>query len=169
MPESTNNASASTPKATAPKARTTKAAPKKTAAPKASAKKATTATPKNEDVVEQAVEMAKGAAYTAVGFGIMAFGKAQVTAREVREAITKNTSDMANREWVDGQVEKISETVKTNARKVDHRVESVIHDVEKRVEVYERQLPGKTRDLVQRARTTGQDARGKVRAKVFAA
>ena len=69
----------------------------------------------------------------------------------------------------DGQVSMGATIVKSNARKADHRVESVINSVEKRVEVYERQLPGKTRDLVQRARTTGQDARGKVRAKVFTA
>lgn len=158
------------------KAPAKKTAAKKSTGSKAQAKKTTSKTKaapkvetvaKNDDVLDQVIDKAKGAAYTAVGFGIMATAKAQSTVRDVRDAIQKGAAgDLVDR--VTDGADQITDTVVDSVRKADTHVEAVIAQFEKRIEAYEEQLPGRTAELVKRARTTGQEARGKVRARVFA-
>jgi hypothetical protein len=124
--------------------------------------------PEQVDKIEQVITRAKDVAYTAVGFGIMATAKIQSTARELCGTVNSASPVKdEQREWLDEQVDRVAEAVLSSARKADVRVEAVLAKVEKKLESYEEQLPGKTGAVLRKARTTGQEAREKVRAKVF--
>ena len=72
--------------------------------------------------------------YVAVGFGVIAFQKAQVRRHEVAQL-------------VEAQLNETREQAQKLAREVEHRVEPVIDQLEER-------LPEQARDWVRQARTT---------------
>ena len=79
----------------------------------------------------------KDAFYVAVGFGVIAFQKAQVRRHELAEL-------------VEAQVTETREQWQKLARDLEHRVEPVIDDLEER-------LPETARDLVRQARATARE------------
>ena len=137
--------------------------PKKKVQKKAAQETPPTVSKSDGDFFDEMIDRAKDTAYTAVGFGVMAVNKTQGLVREVSNGLNSPKSDGEGA----GTVSRIADALLSGVRKADHHVEGVITKVEKTVETYEVQLPDQARDLVRKARVTGQETRSKVRAKVL--
>ena len=91
----------------------------------------------------------KDAVYVSVGLGVLAFQKAQVQRRELRQQVTKQLTGTRV------QVQKV-------ARDLESRIEPVVSQLEER-------LPTQARDQVKQARETAKDARTQLRSLVGSA
>jgi hypothetical protein len=115
---------------------------------------------------KDAVDKAKGAAYTVVGLGVMGLSKAQASARQLASSVT--SKDLAEHVTsLKGHAEHVAKATGETAAKAEKHVEATITKVEEHMEPYEQKLPAQARDLVKKAHETGRETRAKVRAKVF--
>ncbi len=83
------------------------------------------------------------AAYVAVGFGVIAFQKAQVRRRELEQQL--NLGDLR-------------EQLTTFAAEAEGRIEPVVEAVEASLDQFEERLPESAREVFKQVRTTAKDA-----------
>ena len=92
----------------------------------------------------------KDAAYIGIGFGVLAFQKAQVQRQELQKRIEANLSGAK------GGFEKLGDDVQDRIKLVEERLDKALDQVAER-------LPEQAKELFSKARTAGKDARTQVR------
>ena len=112
--------------------------------------------------------VAKDTFYVTVGFGVLAFNRAQVARQDLRKALDEQFGDArSNVERISGTVderlkgledrlETLSEQLETAYDTIEERVEKVLDEVEDR-------MPESARELVRSARSAAKDASGTLR------
>lgn len=98
-----------------------------------------------EATVQDLTKTLKDAAYVAVGFGVIAFQKAQVRRRELEQQL--NVSTVALRD----QITKA-------AAEAEERIEPVVEAVEASLDQLEERLPEPAREVFKQVRTTAKEA-----------
>ena len=98
-----------------------------------------------EATISDLTKTLQDAAYVAVGFGVIAFQKAQVRRRELEQQL--NLSGDSLRE----QLTKV-------AAEAEERIEPVVEAVEASLDQLEERLPESARVVFQQVRTTAKDA-----------
>lgn len=109
-----------------------------------------------KDITQDLTNTARDAAYVAVGFGVLAFQRAQVR----RQEMLKTWGDPRTR--LDERLGAVRDDVARVVKGVEGQVESVIHSIEVAVEPLEDRLPGAARDLVKQAHTQAREARTQI-------
>ncbi|HVM54219.1 MAG TPA: hypothetical protein VM262_13560 [Acidimicrobiales bacterium] len=110
----------------------------------------------------------KDAAYVTIGFGVLAVQKAQVQRQELRKRLESSLGDAK------GGFEKLGEDVGDRLKLVEERLEALgkqvdaaADDVEERFEAaldeIQARLPEQAKELFEKARAAGKDARTQVR------
>jgi DNA anti-recombination protein RmuC len=112
--------------------------------------------------------LAKDSFYVTVGFGLLAFQRAQVARQDLRKAVTAQLGDARTNvervsETVDerlkeleGRLEGLSEQLEAAYDSIEERVEKVLDDVEDR-------MPESARELLHSARQAAKEASGTLR------
>ena len=110
----------------------------------------------------------KDAAYVGIGFGVLAFQKAQVQRQELlkrieaangeaRSSFTKLGEDVQDRlKLVEERLEALGKQVDAAADEFEERLDAALDQVQER-------LPEQAKELFNKARTAGKDARTQVR------
>lgn len=98
-----------------------------------------------EATVNDITKTLKDAAYVAVGFGVIAFQKAQVRRRELEKQYGVSTEEFRD------QLTKV-------AVEVEERIEPVVEAVESSLDQIEERLPEQARELLKQVRTTAKEA-----------
>lgn len=98
-----------------------------------------------EATISELTKTIQDAAYVAVGFGVLAFQKAQVRRRELEQQV--NLTGEALRE----QLTKV-------AAEAEERIEPVVEAVEASLDQFEERLPESAREVFQQVRTTAKGA-----------
>ena len=106
-----------------------------------------------ETTVQDLTKTLKDAAYVAVGFGVIAFQKAQVRRRELEKQL--ETSRVQLRE----QFAKVAD-------EVEERIEPVVEAVDAQLDLLEERLPEQAREVFKQVRTTAKDAGEQFRARL---
>jgi ElaB/YqjD/DUF883 family membrane-anchored ribosome-binding protein len=110
----------------------------------------------------------KDAAYVGIGFGVLAFQKAQVQRQELQKRIETSLKDAK------GGFDKLGEDVQDRLKLVEERLEALGKQVDAAADDFEERLdkaldqvqdrlPEQAKDLFGKARTAGKDARTQVR------
>jgi hypothetical protein len=110
----------------------------------------------------------KDAAYIGIGFGVLAFQKAQVQRLELQKQLEATFGEAK------GGFEKLGDDVQDRVKLVEERLEALTKQVEaaaddvedrfeKALDEIAARLPESTKDLFAKARAAGKDARGQVR------
>jgi ElaB/YqjD/DUF883 family membrane-anchored ribosome-binding protein len=110
----------------------------------------------------------KDAAYVGIGFGVLAFQKAQVQRQELRKRLEAGLGDAK------GGFGKLSDDVQDRMKLVEERIEALGKQVDAAADDFEdrmekvldevaARLPEQAKDLFTKARTAGKDARTQVR------
>ena len=113
----------------------------------------------------------KDAAYIGIGFGVLAFQKAQVQRQELQKRIEASLGDAK------GGFEKLGDDVQDRIKLVEERLESLTKQVEaaaddfedrleKALDEVQTRLPEQAKEIFSKARTAGKDARTQVRSLV---
>ncbi len=112
--------------------------------------------------------LAKDSFYVSVGFGLLAFQRAQVARQDVRKALDSQLGDArSNVERLSGTVDErlkvleerlegLSEQLETAYETLEERVEKALDEVEAR-------MPEQARELLQGARSAAKEASGTLR------
>lgn len=100
---------------------------------------------------------AQDAAYIAVGFGVIAFQRAQV----LRQDLTKSVA--SDRTWLETQLGDLRGELAKLASRVEEALEPVAKELDSRLDEVEARLPEAARGLVSQARTQAKDAQAQVR------
>jgi ElaB/YqjD/DUF883 family membrane-anchored ribosome-binding protein len=112
--------------------------------------------------------LAKDSFYVSVGFGLLAFQRAQVARQDVRKALDSQLGDArTNVERLSGTVDErlkvleerlegLSDQLETAYETLEERVEKVLDEVEAR-------MPEQARELLQGARSAAKEASGTLR------
>ena len=112
--------------------------------------------------------LAKDSFYVSVGFGLLAFQRAQVARQDLRKAVGAQLGDArTNVERLSGTVDErlkvledrlegLSEQLETAYETLEQRVEKVLDEVEDR-------MPESARELVRSARSAAKEASGTLR------
>lgn len=95
----------------------------------------------------------KDAAYITVGFGVIAWNKAQVRRRELEKQFETQTADVRT------QLAKVAD-------EVEERIEPLREAVDARLDQLEEQLPGRAREAFKTARTAAKVAQDSIRARL---
>ena len=110
----------------------------------------------------------KDAAYVGIGFGVLAFQKAQVQRQELRKRVESALGEAK------GGFEKLGDDVQDRIKLVEERLEALSKQVDaaaddfeerldKALDEVQNRLPEQARELFSKARTAGKDARSQVR------
>ncbi len=110
----------------------------------------------------------KDAAYVGIGFGVLAFQKAQVQRRELQEKLQAGVGEAR------GGFDKLGEDVQDRLKLVEERLEALGKQVDAAADDFEERLdkaldevqdrlPEQAKELIGKARTAGKDARTQVR------
>jgi ElaB/YqjD/DUF883 family membrane-anchored ribosome-binding protein len=110
----------------------------------------------------------KDAAYVGIGFGVLAFQKAQVQRQELRKRLESSVGEAR------GGFGKLNEDVQDRFKLVEERLEALGKQVDAAVDDFEERLdkvlddvqdrlPEQVKDVFGKARTAGKDARTQVR------
>ena len=87
----------------------------------------------------------KDAAYIAIGFGVLAFQKAQVRRREIEKQLEGQTTELR------AQLAKV-------AAEAEERIEPLVEAVETSLDQLEERLPDQAREAFKSARTAAREA-----------
>ena len=98
-----------------------------------------------ESTVSDLTKTLKDAAYVAVGFGVIAFQKAQVRRRELEKQFNVST-------------EQVREQLAKVAAEAEGRIEPVVEAVEASLDQLEERLPEQAREVFKQVRTTAKQA-----------
>ena len=105
--------------------------------------------------------IAKDAAYVAVGFGVIGFQKAQVRRQELQKQLDGQLGEATK------GLGQLSTTVEEQVKLLEERFAALGDDIEARVEKVldelETKIPTQAREYFTTARTAAKDARGQVR------
>jgi ElaB/YqjD/DUF883 family membrane-anchored ribosome-binding protein len=96
----------------------------------------------NTTTVSDITKTLKDAAYVAVGFGVLAFQKAQVQRRELEKQLTKAAAEL------------------------EERSKPVVEAVESSLDQIEGRLPEQAREVFKQARTTAKEAGEQLRSRL---
>ncbi|MDA8360306.1 MAG: hypothetical protein M0Z95_29320 [Actinomycetota bacterium] len=107
-------------------------------------------------VTGEVTNIARDAAYVAIGLGVLGFQKAQVQRVELK---SKLAGDLA----VEQRLAEVREAVANGIRQVDGIVEGALQLVETSFEPLEEQLPPVARELSHRARQQAREVRTQIR------
>lgn len=112
--------------------------------------------------------IAKDAAYVAVGFGVIGFQKAQVRRRELRKQLdgqlgeaTKGLGQLGT--TVEEQVKMLEERVAALGEQAEKYGDDLEARLDKVLDELETRIPTQAREYFTTARTAAKDARGQVR------
>ena len=112
--------------------------------------------------------LAKDSFYVTVGFGLLAFQRAQVARQDLRKALDSQLGDART------NVERLSDTVDVRLKELEDRLEGVSQQleaayetieerVEKILDDVEERMPETARDLLHSARQAAKEASGTLR------
>lgn len=110
----------------------------------------------------------KDAAYVGIGFGVLAFQKAQVQRQELRKQVEAALGNAK------GGFDKLGDDVQDRIKLVEERLEAITKQVEsvaddfeerlsKALDEVQNRLPEQAKELFSKARDAGKDARTQVR------
>jgi ElaB/YqjD/DUF883 family membrane-anchored ribosome-binding protein len=99
----------------------------------------------------------KDAAYVTVGFGVLAFQRAQVRRQELRKQLA------APRQQLETQLNDVRVQVQKLVKDVDERLQPVRAEVEGRIDLLEERLPEQARGIVQQVRTLAKETETQAR------
>jgi DNA anti-recombination protein RmuC len=110
----------------------------------------------------------KDAAYVGIGFGVLAFQKAQVQRQELRKRLESGTAGAK------GSFEKLGDDVQDRVKLVEERIEALTKQLdaaaddfedrlEKALDEVQHRLPEQVKEYFAKAREAGKDARAQVR------
>src|SRR5688500_5764155 len=99
------------------------------------------------------IKTLKDAAYITVGFGVIAWNKAQVRRRELEKQFEAQTADLRT------QLAKVAD-------EVEERIEPLREAVDARLDQFEGQLPDQAREALKSARVAAKAAQDQLRARL---
>lgn len=110
----------------------------------------------------------KDAAYVGIGFGVLAFQKAQVQRQELQKRLEAGLGDAKGgfgklSEDVQDRIKLVEERIEALGKQVDAAADDFEERLEKALDQVQDRLPEQAKDLFTKARTAGKDARSQVR------
>ena len=113
-------------------------------------------------------DYAKDAAYVAVGFGVIAFQKAQVRRQELRKQLDAQLGDAKSgfgtlQTSVEDQVKLLEERFAALGEQVERYGDELEARIEKALDELETRIPEQAREYFTTARSAAKEARGQVR------
>ena len=110
----------------------------------------------------------KDAAYVGIGFGVLAFQKAQVQRQELRKRIEASLGEAKGGfsklgEDVQDRVKLVEERLEALSKQVDAAADDFEERLDKALDEVQSRLPEQAKELFSKARTAGKDARTQVR------
>ncbi len=120
-------------------------------------------------------DLARDAAYVAVGLGVLGFQRAQVQRVELQNKLSKDLSDLSLsqridevRQGVSSGVADVRQGVSKSLAQIDDLAESAAHFVESTIQPLEEKLPPAVSELTIRARQQAREVRIQIRQRVSA-
>jgi len=107
-------------------------------------------------------DLARDAAYVAVGLGVLGFQKAQVQRVELTNKLTKDFS-------LDERISAVRDEVSKGVKHIDGLVESAAQFIESSLEPLEAQLPASVTQLTTKAFGQAREVRSQIRERVLSA
>ena len=110
----------------------------------------------------------KDAAYVGIGFGVLAFQKAQVQRQELQKRFEASIGDAKGgfgklSEDVQDRIKLIEERLEALSKQADAAADDFEERLDKALDQVQERLPEQAKDLFTKARTAGKDARTQVR------
>jgi ElaB/YqjD/DUF883 family membrane-anchored ribosome-binding protein len=110
----------------------------------------------------------RDAAYVYIGFGVLAFQKAQVQRKELQQKLEASLGDAKGGfgklgEDVQDRLKLVEERLEALAKQADAAADDFEERLEKALDEVQERLPEQVKDLFGKARTAGKDARTQVR------
>jgi hypothetical protein len=110
----------------------------------------------------------KDAAYVGIGFGVLAFQKAQVQRQELQKRFEAGLTDAKGGlgklgEDVQDRIKLVEERLEALSKQVDAAADDFEERLDKALDQVQERLPEQAKDLFDKARTAGKDARSQVR------
>ena len=112
-------------------------------------------------VSKSVADLARDAAYVAVGIGVLGFQRAQVQRLELRERLSK---DFSLDERLDGVRTELSKGIK----QLDELLESATQFIESSIQPLEQQLPASVTQFTTKAFEQSREVRSQIRQRVAA-
>lgn len=108
------------------------------------------------ELTTEVTNIARDAAYVAIGFGVMGFQKAQVQRVELKSRLANDLS-------LEDRLADVRSAVVSGAQHIDGIVEGAVQFVETTLEPLEEQLPTPARELAEKAHAQAREVRAQVR------
>jgi ElaB/YqjD/DUF883 family membrane-anchored ribosome-binding protein len=110
----------------------------------------------------------KDAAYVGIGFGVLAFQKAQVQRQELQKRLESTVGDARGSfgklsDDVQDRIKLVEERIEALGKQVDAAADDFEERLDKALDQVQERLPEQAKDLFTKARTAGKDARSQVR------
>ena len=110
----------------------------------------------------------KDAAYVGIGFGVLAFQKAQVQRQELQKRIEAGLADAKGGfgklgDDVQDRVKLVEERIEALAKQVDEAADEFEERLEKALDEVQNRLPEQAKELFTKARDAGKASRSQVR------
>lgn len=102
-------------------------------------------------------KLLKDAFYVTVGFGVIAFQRAQVQRNELQKRLESQLGDARE------NAKKLGDNVEQQVKVLEERLETLETRVDEALDQVEERLPEQARELVHQARTAAKDARSQLR------
>ena len=106
-------------------------------------------------------DLARDAAYVAVGLGVLAYQRAQVQRVEIQKRLNKDVP-------LDQRIGDVRQGVAKGYRQIDDLAESAVHFVENTLAPIEERLPGSVTQVTTKARQQAREVRIQIRQRVSA-
>lgn len=106
-------------------------------------------------------DLARDAAYVAVGLGVLAYQRAQVQRVELQKRLNKDLP-------IDQRIGDVREGVAKGFRQIDDLAESAVHFVESTLQPIEERLPTSVTQITTKAREQAREVRIQIRQRVSA-
>ena len=110
----------------------------------------------------------KDAAYVGIGFGVLAFQKAQVQRQELQKRFEASVGEAKGgfgklSEDVQDRIKLVEERLEALSKQVDAAADDFEERLDKALDQVQERLPEQAKDLFGKARTAGKDARTQLR------
>jgi len=129
-------------------------------------------TPQYDNIEEQAMAdvrtALRDAAYVGIGFGVLAFQKAQVQRQELKKQLEQRVTDGRQGfgklgEDAQDRLKLVEERLEALGKQVDAAVDQFEEQLDKALDQVQDRLPEQVKDVFGKARTAGKEARTQVR------
>jgi hypothetical protein len=107
-------------------------------------------------------DLARDAAYVAVGLGVLGFQRAQVQRVELKNKLSKDFS-------IDDRISTVRTEVSKGVKHIDDLVETAVQFVETSLQPLEAQLPASVTELTSKAFGQAREVRSQIRERVLSA